>query len=221
MSYTGMPLDETKRKALREVKARVQAMLQERSEIESKKQGKVVPSAYWSDFCSFFSYMIDLSEESLAKIRLHTYHITGDSYQNYYFGIGEQEALAACESVIKGVAKEYVVEEPEGGLGFRAADGRLVNGDIYRAQFAINTIMGAGLKPEEVRNGPRKIFWEIGSGYGQTAYHLSQIYRNVTCILLDLPETLLFSGCYLSLLNPDRTYIYSVEDSLEEVSTLR
>lgn len=117
----------------------------------------------------------------------------------------------------EGVPTDYVVSEPEGCIGFRTTDGRLVNGDTYRAQLAINAIMGAGLRPDQVRNGPRKLFFEIGAGYGSTAYHLSQVYKNVTCIILDLPETLIFSGCYLSMLNPERTYIYTPEQPLDQI----
>ncbi len=44
------------------------------------------PSQYWSDFCSAFDYMLELPEESFAKLRLHADHLTGDNYQTYYFG---------------------------------------------------------------------------------------------------------------------------------------
>jgi hypothetical protein len=52
------------------------------------------------------------------------------------------------------------------------------------------------------------------------AHHLSNILRNATYVIVDLPETLLFSASYLSLLNPDKKiYIYDRSDFSEFIGS--
>jgi hypothetical protein len=57
--------------------------------------------------------------------------------------------------------------------------------------------------------GKRCYVLEVGGGYGGLAHHLSKICLNSTYVIVDLPETLLFSASYLTLLNPHKKiYIY-------------
>ena len=58
----------------------------------------------------------------------------------------------------------------------------------------------------------RRLFFEIGAGYGSTAHHISNILHNNTYIIVDLPETLMFSATYLSLLNANKKiYLYDAQ----------
>ena len=207
-------MDEKSREMIRTVKSRIIACLDERQRLGTKEAGVTSPSKYWSDFCSFFDYMLWIPEESFSKLRLHTYHLTGDNYQTYYFKIGAELFKATRQELIKDVPSDYVLYEPEGGIGFLCGNGKLVSHDILRYQQVVNTLYRYGvISPVAKASEQRKLVLEIGGGYGGLAHHLLNICRNATYIIVDLPETLLFSASYLSLLNPQKMiYIYEGRD---------
>jgi hypothetical protein len=104
------------------------------------------PSSYWTDFTSFFDDMTDLSPTSLAKVRLHTYRLTGDNYQTYCFGNrGGFLDFYGRWLATDGLPAENVVSEPEDGIGFRLADGRFVSADIARFQRCVSTLSRRGI----------------------------------------------------------------------------
>jgi hypothetical protein len=161
--------------ALGEIQRKVRAMLAERQmSIQDGPFRK--PSSYWADFTSFFDYMIELSPRSLAKVRLHTYHLTGDNYQTYYFGnrkgfLGFYGPWLA----IDGLPADYVLSEPEDGIGFRLEDGRFVSADIARFQRSISTLFRQGVLGALTRSATAPRVIEIGGGYGGLALHVSRI----------------------------------------------
>lgn len=213
-------MNQSDRTKIRDIKSKVGAMLQERHLLEdypsdSPSEGNEIsvaePSKYWSDFCSFFDYMLGLPEEFFAKLRLHTYHLTGDNYQFYYFGKpGKFWTSSNLDRMTEGLPSSFIINEPEGGIGFHYPDGRFVSQDIVRYQRVLNTFYRCNVLPELAGSDKkRRYVLEIGGGYGGFAHHFSNIYENITYIMVDLPETLLFSGSYLSLLNPQKKiYIY-------------
>jgi len=202
--------------SLREIQRKVRAMLGERE--KSIQDGPFRrPSRYWTDFTSFFDYMGDLSPPSLAKVRLHTYHLTGDNYQTYYFGNrrGFLDFYGPWLAT-DGLPAEHVLSEPDDGIGFRLEDGRFVSADIARFQRSVATLSRQGILGELTGSGlpPRVI--EIGGGYGGLALHLSRILTTCRYFLVDLPETLVFSASYLVLQAPaKRLYLYDPADRLD------
>jgi len=212
-------MDKKTREMIRNIKSKVIAMLNERQRLQAEEIDVSSPSKYWADFCSFFDYMLWLPEESFSKLRLHTYHLTGDNYQIYYFAKGAESFRAAWEELIEGIPCDYVLYEPQGGIGFPCNNSQVISHDILRFQRIINTLYRYGII-SSIANArmQRKAVLEIGAGYGGLAHHLSKILGNVTYIIVDLPETLLFSASYLSLLNPDkRIYVYGCTDFAESV----
>jgi len=186
-------------------------MLEERRLNESGETSFTSPSSYWSDFCSYFDYMLGLPEEFFAKLRIHTYHLTGDNYQTYYFGDPERfMAASRLRQLTKNLPSAYVLNEPEGGIGFRLEDGRFLSWDTVRYQRVISTLYRYGILPEVCRKDKSYVL-EIGAGYGGLAYHFWNICRNATYFILDLPETLLFSAAFLSLHN-QKFYLYDKND---------
>lgn len=208
-------MDDKTRSKIKDIKSKITAMLKERQLLENSDENIVSPSNYWSDFCSYFDYMLDLSEESLSRIRLHTYHLTGDNYLKYYFHAPENfMKTSGLNNLTNELPSEYVLNEPEGGIGFHLENGRFVSLDIVRYQRAVSTLYRYGILSELVKdNGRRNLMLEIGSGYGGMAHHLSKICGNTTYILVDLPETLLFAASYLAVLNPHKKmYMYHEND---------
>ena len=150
------------------------------------------PSRYWTDFCACFDYMIDMAPRSFAKLRLHTYHLTGDNYQTYYFG-----NRAPVPRLLRPVARN---RRPPARTRSERARGRdwfpsrrwpIFSADIARFQRSVSTLSRQGVLARLIE--PALI--EIGGGYGGLALHLSRIVGKSHYVIVDLPETLdLFSG---------------------------
>jgi hypothetical protein len=201
---------------LRGIQRKIGAMLAERQRLNEDGPFQR-PSRYWTDFTSFFDYMGDLSPRSLAKVRLHTYHLTGDNYQTYYFGNrrGFLEFYGPWLAT-DGLPAEHVLSEPEDGIGFRLEDGRFVSADIARFQRSVATLSRKGILDELAGAGLPPCVIEIGGGYGGLALHLSRILKRCRYVLVDLPETLIFSASYLVLQAPaKRLYLYDPADPLD------
>ena len=207
---------ETGQGVIKEIKRKVKAMLSERHSLRGDA-ALARPSDYWSDFCSYFDYLLGMEDQYYAKLRLHTYHLTSDNYQFYYFTepgmFGGPEGFrraAALEALTRGLPVEYVINEPEGGIGFRYEGGRFVSYDVARFQRVIASLYRQGVFRDlgRITGRPVRVL-EIGAGYGGLAHHLSALVGRATYYIMDLPEVLLYSAAYLSLLNPQKKlYLY-------------
>ena len=170
-------------------------------------------SRYLADLCEYFDYMIDLAPGSFAKLRVHTFHLIGDNYQTYYFG--NRTAFSDYYGpwlATDDLPPEHVLNEPEDGIGFSLDDGRFVSADIARFQRSVSTLSRRGILAGLTK--PAVI--EIGGGYGGLALHLSRIFEKSHYVLIDLPETLIFSAAYLTLhACGKRLYLYDPADRLD------
>jgi len=133
----GTSMDENACEMIRNIKSRIIDMLEERQRLQNKELSVASPSKYWSDFCSFFDYMLWLPEESFSKIRLHTYHLTADNYQTYYFNVEASYFVSNWEELTKNIPSLYKIYEPEGGIGFSLGNGKVVSHDILRFQYIV------------------------------------------------------------------------------------
>jgi len=201
---------------IKEIKDHVRAMLEERHALTDLHS---TPSQYWADFCKYFDYMMILPDEAYDKLRVHTYHLTGDNYQTYYFGAPQYNLSSEyIQRLASQVPSEYLLEEPKDGIGFVYPDGRFISMDIARYQEAVNSLYRAGILPSLKTSSQtvRNFVLEIGGGYGGLAHHLSRILNPATYVIVDLPETLLFSASYLTLQNPGKKiYLYGKANAEE------
>jgi len=197
---------------IRVAQRRVEAMVAERRKVCSTRNA-ANPSRYWVDFCSTFDYMQSLAPESFAKLRLHTYHLTGDNYQTYYFG--NRSAFLDYWGpwlATNGLPAEHVLHEPDDGIGFRLEDGRLVSQDTARFQRAVSSLSRHGILDQLRESATAPQIIEIGGGYGGLAFHLTRILPKSRYIIVDLAETLVFSATYLALHAPEkRLFLYDPE----------
>lgn len=207
-------MEEIVRDRIKEIKAKIIAMLEERYALEHTGSNNASPSRYWSDFCSFFDYMLELPEEYFAKIRHHTYHLTSDNYQTYYFGNPDTFRRSLnLEAITRDLPSQYIINEPEGGIGHRYDEGRFISIDVARFQRVVSSLYRHHIFSElpSARDEQTYVL-EIGGGYGGLAHHLSRIIGRVTYLIIDLPETFIYSASYLSMLNPQkRIYLYDRE----------
>ena len=205
--------------ALVVIQQRIRAMLEERqSSVQSgpfqqaSATGEIPPRRSTTSS--------DLSPRSLSKIRLRTYHLTGDNYQTYSFG--NRAAFLNYYGQwlsTNGLPKQHILSEPDDGIGFLLDDGRKVSADIARFQRTVSTLSRRGVLRELAHAGSRPRIAEIGGGYGGLALHLSRILGDCQYVLIDLPETLVFSASYLVLHAPaKRLYLYDPEDTIDSAT---
>ena len=62
---------------------------------------------------------------------------------------------------------------------------------------------------EIANSGRTPLIVEIGGGYGGLSYYLSQLVPQARIVIVDIPESLIFSSLYLSLLLPQQEQIYA------------
>lgn len=176
--------------------------------------GATTPSEYWKEEIKGFEYMFDASPLIVNRLREHCYHLTGvHSYVYRGHHAHKKGAFAGkLDSLRKLDPKSelFVPESPElGGFG-HDLNGALVNIDtlkFYESLIAMNK--GGLLEPLRNSNDGRKIVVEIGGGWGGFAYQMKTLLPDICYVIIDLPQTLLFSAVYLMTLFPDsRTFIY-------------
>ncbi|MBI3058367.1 MAG: putative sugar O-methyltransferase [Deltaproteobacteria bacterium] len=172
-----------------------------------------LPSDYWKEELAGFNYMLDASPLIIEKLRHHCYHLTGlrdYDYRGHHAHL--QGAIEGKLRRLQALDRDNLLV-PEsldlGGFGYRIG-GALFNLDtlkFYESLIALNKL---GLLAQ-LRSGPfeRKVVMEIGAGWGGFAYQFKTLCPSVTYIIVDLPQTLLFSAVYLMTLFPSAsTFIY-------------
>jgi SAM-dependent methyltransferase len=207
----GIRMDDQRREAISQIKSKVGLMLKER---QAMMHDTADPSLVWSGACDMFDYLPGMQDDSFGKLRLHTHVLTADHYLRYVLGSGKDKLRRRWEGQTKNIPEKYIIQEPEGGFGFRFGD-RLISEDTLRYQMLVNALYQRGFL--SLLEADRwKYVLEIGGGYGALAHHLSSLATNTTYVIIDLPETLLFSAAYVSLHNPKaNVYVYDPRDFAE------
>jgi putative sugar O-methyltransferase len=164
------------------------------------------PSRYWEEELAGFDYMLDASPLIVQKIREHSYHITGLKSYEYRLHHAHQagpfkEKLAALRAEDRNDL--FVPEAPElGGFG-HLINGQLVNIDTLKFYESLIALDRAGFITGLRNQNTKPIVVEIGGGWGGFAYQFKKICSRSTYIIVDLPQTLIFSGVYLKTLFPE------------------
>jgi hypothetical protein len=165
------------------------------------------PSAYWAEELAGFDYMLDASPLIVRKLRQHTFHITG--LRVYDYRSHRDDARRKFELKLRALielagGRELLVpESPElGGFGYDV-DGELFNVDTLKFFEALIGMELAAVLGAFRRATERSFVWEIGAGWGGFAYQFKTLFPNVTYVISDFPEVILFSGVYLTTLFPD------------------
>jgi hypothetical protein len=79
--------------------------------------------------------------------------------------------------------------------------------DYLRAQYHLACV--APHLPAEIRSGARRLVsMEIGPGTGLLALATKQLLPNSALVLVDLPETLVFSSIFLTMVLPEKRFLF-------------
>jgi hypothetical protein len=187
------------------VRGQVLAMLEEAAQLGD------LSSNYWQEELAGFSYMLDASPLIVARLREHCYHLTGlRSYDYRQHHKHQQDGFVRKLAALRRQDSDdlFVPESPLlGGFGYKIGDG-LVNVDTLKFYEALIALNRGGLLSQFRRPGnPRKIVLEIGAGWGGFAYQFKTLCPDVCYVIVDLPQTLLFSAVYLKTLFPQATIL--------------
>lgn len=182
-------------------------------------------SAYWKQELRGFEYLFDASPLVIAKLREHTYHITGlRSYEYRHHHAGRASPFADKLRQLKAhdPSNLFVGEAPHlGGFGHRI-DEELVNLDTLKFYECLIALDRAGVVSQLRSPDRRHRVLEIGAGWGGFAYQLKTLFPRTTYLIVDLPATMLFSATYLKATFPDaRMRFYGEgpdEDLLNDVN---
>ncbi len=181
------------------------------------------PAWPWTLVTQQHSYVFDLPAEHLRRVRLHADVINGtlgaESYLMDPLRDGNAYARdSGYEFLGEGIpldrwAREYPVPGMEKiQYGYNYKDLVLNVITVPRQQNACN--FHRLIDDREARH----VFVEIGGGYGSFALDMRQILPNCAYVIVDLPETLIFSASYLLSHCPDlRVYVYAPGDNPAEI----
>ena len=179
------------------------------------------PSSYWLEELAGFDYMLEATPLIVRKLREHCHHITGlRAYEYRKHHVKNRKAFQKKFDKLNLLDKSnlWIDESPAlGGFGHKLSKG-LANVDTLKFYETLIAMDHAGvLEPFKEDAGKERIALEIGGGWGGFGYQFKQLFPEVTYIIVDLPQTLLFSGTYLKSLFPHADiYIEDPTDNFED-----
>lgn len=172
------------------------------------------PSEYWSDFCQYFSYVFNLDKNELKYIRRHTYHLTSDIYQRYYFASNDyKDLLIRGYNFFSNLLDGFAYDETEYGIGVDSPSCKISHDALRYLGILVDLKMSLFLL-----NKPAAIL-ELGGGYGGLARCLLNYCNSCSYVICDLEETLFFSYTYLSnMLGENKVHL--IEERLQKENLL-
>lgn len=185
-------------------------------------EGAAAPSAYWREEIGGFDYMFDASPLIVEKLREHCYHLTGITsyaYRDHHAHATQPFATKLRRLAKKDPAKLFVAESAIlGGFG-HDVDGLLVNIDtlkFYECMIALNK---AGFLEGVTSDPGRQEVWlEIGAGWGGFGYTAKTRFPKTTYVIVDLPQTMMFSATYLMSAFPEAKVALYPEVAMDEIA---
>jgi hypothetical protein len=177
---------------------------------------EVEPSVYWALTSHIHSYMNDLPAKLFNGLRLHTYHLDGDTFRgavNAYSGGGAIDGaqdlyIPYGASLRSQIPERYWIGAPHAcGEYGHMDEGRLINVKVLTWQKIFGDLWHSGVFPR-LEKVDRPVILEIGAGYGGVSHHMNSVFPNSLYFVVDLPTTLLFSAAYLTMLHgPDKVIL--------------
>lgn len=173
-------------------------------------------SDYWAEEVDGFSYMFEAPPSVINRLRHHCYHITGELPYKYrsHHNYNSNKYKSKLELLNSLTVSNLIVSEPEnlGGFGYEF-DGNLFNIDTLKYYECAIALEKSGIL-DFLKKLDYPIVCEIGAGWGGFTYYLSKLVNNIKFIIVDLPETLMFSYIYLSDMFPEKNVkLYNYETS--------
>lgn len=173
-------------------------------------------SEYWADFCDFFRYVYYLPEWELRRIRRHTFHLTSDLYQRYYFADeGFRSLIENGYRFFIDQLEGFQIDEGPQGIGIEV-NNRTLSHDLLRYLGVLVDMVKSDAVGRDRSKSDAQSILEIGGGYGGLARCIQKFKSNVAYVIVDLEETIFFSMCYLKEQLPEkRLQLINNSDALQ------
>ncbi len=187
--------------------------------LEEEKEIVDDPSDYWQEEVDGFDYMLDASPFIINKMREHCYHLTGlrsYEYRQHHIHQAKQfeQKLNALQKMDKNnllIAESSIL----GGFGHNL-NGKLFNIDTLKFYESLIALQESDILSNisNSKNVERKVVMEIGAGWGGFAYQFKTLFPNTCYVIVDLPQTILFSSLYLKTAFPDSSIFFCERKNL-------
>lgn len=177
-------------------------------------------SAYWREELAGFEYMLDASPLIIRHLREHCYHLTGlHAYDYRQHHSVKTEVFGKKLQALRQLDKYnlFVPESPAlGGFGHKI-NGVLVNLDTLKYYESLIAMDRGGLLSFlRGEKNQKKMVLEIGAGWGGFAYQFKTLFPEVCYIIVDLPQSMLFSIVYLKTVFGEGNFYVYEEASFKE-----
>jgi hypothetical protein len=174
-------------------------------------------SSYWEHHRSLAG--LEIIDRERGVVRIHGesgFYFPGRSYSalEWVNTIDRLAWLALSDWRLQAAPvdpKALAYSIPRGRKGFtrlgHAIGRRRTAYDYLRAQYHLGCV--APHLPKEIRSSARRFSSiEIGPGTGLLALAIKQLLPNSALVLVDLPETLVFSSIFLTMALPEKRFLF-------------
>lgn len=181
-------------------------------------------SNLWAPWLDMLSFVTELSDKSLEKIRLHTGFgfFLGSNWSTCYYEKNEIELgiknifgskyIADYLELTRSVDQQFHCSEIDKNKSLISIlfEEKYINEDVLRFQSTISNL-------SNLKNKKIKRCLEIGAGYGGLCNQFKKIFQPDQSIVIDHPEVLFWSIVYTFINNPDCS-IEIITDSTSTIS---
>ncbi len=172
--------------------------------VKSLQNSKSKPSNYWQEELKGFEYMMEASPLIINSLRHHCYHLTGIyEYRYRSHHVSDSKRFYTKYQQLRKLDKNnfFIPESPLlGGFG-HTIENKLINIDTLKFYECLIALDKFGAL-ENFKKEETSIVIEIGAGWGGFAYQFKKLFQNTTYLIVDFPQTFLFSATYLMTLFP-------------------
>ena len=167
------------------------------------------PNIMWKKCLEMMSFIYDLSDESLQKIRLHTGFgfFIGSNWSTCYYEkqeielgikkLSESRYIEDYNKLTRNISEEYLCSEIDINRSLISIkyNDLFINEDVLRVQSTISNL--SCLSDCNINK-----YLEVGGGYGGLCNQFRKLFKPRQSIIIDHPEVNFWSAVYTFINNP-------------------
>jgi hypothetical protein len=201
-----------------------------------------MPAANWdadisNDYLRCYKLLATLTPQEIELLRFRSQNFSGNNLTKMAPGVGtsgtdpvaddletrwtnqtRDQLVTHWEALTNNIPSQFILNAPNilGECGWWWK-GRIVNSDVVNYQERMSLMALSGILNQFSGRSPRIL--EIGGGYGALCLGLLNALKPSQYVICDLPESLLFSGLYLSTALDRETRLVDADKSIAQGSS--